>query len=147
MAKKQDPTAVLKEFMAAFKVDTTAMEGAYKNTAVLNEKLAGVALDAAGKSSEISAKWTADTIAKLTEISKAKSDPNEYSNALTDYASAQADIAAGNLAAFAELAKNVQLETVEVLVAAGKEMSEDTAATVKKATDEAVKAAKSATKK
>jgi len=147
MAKTQEPTAVLKEFMAAFKVDTTALEDAYKNTAVLNKKLAGVALDAAGKSSEISAKWTADTIARLTEISTAKSDQADYSNALSEYASAQADIAAGNMAAFAELAKNVQLETVELLVAAGKELSEDTAASVNAATNEAVKAAKSAAKK
>lgn len=147
MAKTQDPTAVLKEFMATFNVDTSALEDAYKNTAALNEKLADVALDAAGKSSEISAKWTADTIAKLTEISKAKSDPADYAKTLTDYASAQADIAAGNMAAFAELAKNVQLETVELLVAAGKELSEDAAASVKKATDDAVKAAKTATKK
>lgn len=147
MAKSQDPTAALKEFMAVFKIDKTALEDAYKNTAVLNEKLADVALNAAGRSSEISAKWTADTIAKLTEISRVKSDQAEYSNVLSDYASAQANIAAGNLAAFAELAKNVQLETVELLVSAGKELSEDAAASVKKATDDAVKAAKTATKK
>jgi len=141
MAKSQDPTAALKEFMAVFKIDKTALEDAYKNTAVLNEKLADVALNAAGRSSEISAKWTADTIAKLTEISRVKSDQAEYSNVLSDYASAQANIAAGNLAAFAELAKNVQLETVELLVSAGKELSEDAAASVKKATDDAVKTA------
>ena len=115
------------------------MEDTYRNTAALNEKLAGVALEAAGKSSEVSAKWTPDTIAKLTELSKAKTD---YTNALTAYANAQADIAAENLVAFAELAKNVQFETVELLVAASKELSEDATANVKNATDDAVQAAK-----
>ena len=122
------------------------MEDTYRNTAALNEKLVGVALEATGKSSEVSAKWTADTIAKLTELSKAKTDAADYANALTAYASAQADIAAENLAAFAELAKNVQFETVELMVAAGKELSEDATANVKKATDDAVQAVKKAAK-
>ena len=53
MAKTQDMTAVLKDMMGAFPVDTAAFQDAFKNTASLNEKLAGVALNAAEKSSEI----------------------------------------------------------------------------------------------
>ena len=49
MAKTQDYSAVMKDIMGAFPVDTTAFEGAFKNSAALNEKLSGVALDAAGK--------------------------------------------------------------------------------------------------
>ncbi len=52
---------------------------------------------------------------------------------------------AENLAAFAEVAKKVQMETVELMMAAGKDMSEDATAAVKKATADVQTAAKKAT--
>ena len=58
MAKTQDFTGMMKDMMGAFPVDTKAMEDAFKTTATMNEKLSGVALEAAEKSTEISAKWT-----------------------------------------------------------------------------------------
>jgi hypothetical protein len=144
MAKTQDFTAIMKDMMGAFPVDTTAMEGAFKSTASLNEKLSGVALDAAEKSAEISNKWTKDTLAKLSEMSKAKAEPADYAKAATDFASASAEVAAENLAAFAEIAKKVQTETVELLMAAGKDAAEEATAAVKKATNEVTTAAKKA---
>ena len=62
-------------------------------------------------------------------------------------ASANAEVAAENMAAFAEVAKKVQMDTVELLMAAGKDIQEDTAKAVKKATDEMTAAAKKATAK
>ena len=50
------------------------------------------------------------------------------------------------MSAFADLAKRIQLETVDLLVAAGKELSKEGSAAAKKAADQAVKAAKSANK-
>ena len=144
MAKTQDFTATLKDMMGAFPVDTTALEGAFKSTAALNEKLSGVALDAAEKSAEISNKWTKETLAKLTEMSKAKAEPADYAKAATDFASASAEVAAENMAAFAEIAKKLQTETVELLMAAGKEAAEDATAAVKKATNDVTAAAKKA---
>ena len=145
MAKTQDFTATLKDMMGAFPVDTSALEGAFKTTASLNEKLSGVALEAAEKSAEISNKWTKDTLSKLTEMSKAKAEPADYAKAVADYASASAEVAAENMAAFAEIAKKVQSETVELLMAAGKDVAEDATSAVKKATNDVTAAAKKAT--
>jgi len=147
MAKTQDFTAIMKDVMGAFPVDTTAMEDAFKSTASLNEKLSGVALEAAEKSAEISNKWTKDTLAKLTEVSKAKTDPADYAKAATDFASASAEVAAENMAAFAEIAKKVQMDTVELIMAAGKDITEDATAAVKKATNDVTAAAKKAAAK
>lgn len=144
MAKTQDFTAMMKDFMGAFPVDTKAMEDAFKNTAALNEKLSAVALEAAGKSAEISNKWTKETIAKLSDVAKVKEEPADYAKAATDFASASAEVAAENMAAFAEVAKKVQMETVELMMAAGKDMSEEATAAVKKATEEVTTAAKKA---
>jgi len=144
MAKAQDMNAVMKDIMGAFPVDTKAMEEVFKNQAALNEKLSGVALEAAEKSAEISSKWTKETLSKLNDMTKAKADPADYAKAMTDFASASAEAAAENMAAFAEVAKKVQSETVELLMAAGKDIQEDTAKAVKKATDEVTAAAKKA---
>ncbi len=142
-----DFTAALKDAMGAFPVDTKAFEDAFKTTATLNEKLTGVALEAAEKSAEVSSKWTKDTIAKLAEMSKAKAEPADYAKAMTDFASATAETAAENMAAFAEIAKKVQMDTVELMMAAGKDIAEDATAAVKKATDDVTAAATKATAK
>ncbi|MEO1380997.1 MAG: phasin, PhaP, partial [Pseudomonadota bacterium] len=115
MAKAQDINSVMKDIMGAFPVDTKAFEDAFANQAALSEKLSGVALSAAEKSAELSSKWTLDTLSKLTEVTKAKAEPADYAKAVTDFASANAESAAEHMAAFAEVAKKVQMETVELL--------------------------------
>ncbi|WP_338548577.1 phasin, PhaP [Roseovarius phycicola] len=145
MAKAQDFNAVMKDFMGAFPVDTKAFEEAFKNQATLNEKMSGVALEAAEKSAELSGKWAKDTLAKLSDVTKAKAEPADYAKAITDFASANAEVAAENMAAFAEIAKKVQMDTVELMMAAGKDLQEDAAKAVKKATDEVTAVAKKAT--
>ncbi len=146
-AKTQDFTAIFKDVADAFPVDTKAMEEQFKNQTALAEKMSAVALEAAGKSAELSAKWTQDTIAKMEAMSKSKAEPTDYAKAMTDFASATAESAAENMSAFAEIAKKVQTQTMELVLAAGKDMSDDVAAAAKKATSEVTAAAQKATKK
>lgn len=141
-AKTQDYTKMFQDMMSAFPMDVTAMQDAFRTSAALGEKMSKVALEAADKSTEISTKWTKTTLAKLGEVSKAKTEPTDYTKAMTDFASAQAEAAAETMAAFAEVAKKVQMETVELMLAAGKDFSEDASAAVKKATTEMSSAAK-----
>lgn len=142
-----DMTTMFKDVMGAFPMDTSSMEDAFKTTATLNEKLSAVALTAVEKSSEISSKWTKDTIAKMTELSKAKAEPSEYAKAMTDFASAYAETSAEHMSAFAEIAKKVQMDTVELMMAAGKDMQEEATAAVKKVTEEATTSTKKAAAK
>ncbi len=143
--KTQDFTAIFKDMMGAFPVDTKAMEEQFKNQTALAEKLSAVALDAAGKSSELSAKWTQDTLAKVEAMSKAKAEPADYAKAMTDFASASAESTAEHMSAFAEIAKKVQTQTMELMMAAGKDITEDMSAVAKKAQSEMTAAAKKAT--
>ena len=145
MAKTQDFTKTFQEMMGAFPVDMTAFNDAFKTQAALGEKLSKVALEAAEKSTEISTKWTKELLAKMGDVTTAKDDAAAYSKALSDFASAQAETAAENMAAFAEIAKKVQMETVELMLATGKNMGDEASAAVKKATDDVAKAAKKAT--
>ena len=145
MTNSNDFTKAMQDMMAKFPVDASAFQNAFKTQAAFGEKLSKVALEAAEKSTEISSKWAKETIAKLSGAAKAKSEPADYTKAATDFASAAAELASENLAAFAEVAKKVQMETVELLLAAGKDVSAEASAVVKKATDDVAAATKKAT--
>ena len=145
MTNVEDMTKAFKDMMGSFPVDMSAFDDAFKNTASMNEKLANVAVEAAEKSAEISSKWTKDTLAKIADVSKAKADPADYAKAAADFATAQAEVAAENMAAFAEVAKKVQMDTVELLMTTGKNMSEEATAAVKKATADVTAATRKAT--
>ena len=144
MAKADDFNKYVTEMLSAFPMDNSALTDAFKNQAAVAEKMSKVAIDAAEKSTEISSKWTKETLAKLGDVTSVKEEPTDYTKAMTDFASAQAELASENLAAFAEVAKKVQMETVELMLAAGKEVQEETTAAVKKAAAEASSVAKKA---
>ncbi len=143
---QQDFSKVMQDTLGAFPVDTKAVQDAFRSQAVLGEKMSRVALNAAGKYAEISSRWTSDTLARLGNISSFKDEPAEYGRSLTEFASASAELAAENLAAFAEIAKKVQMETVELILSAGREFGDDATTAVRKATSEVTKAAKAAAK-
>ncbi|MDE0850682.1 phasin family protein [Yoonia sp.] len=145
MANSQDFTAVFKDMMGSFPVDTKAMEEQFKSSSTMAEKMSGVAIDAAGKSAELSAKWTKETLSKVEAMASAKADPADYAKAMTDFASTSAEAASEHMSAFAEIAKKVQAQTMELMMAAGKGMSEDMSAAAKKAQTEMTSAAKKAT--
>lgn len=144
MAKTQDYTAMFKDMMGAFPMDMTSVQDMFKTSADYGEKFSKVALDAAGKSTEISVNWTKTTLARLSDMTTAKEDPADYSKAMTDFASAQAELMSEHLAAFAEVAKKVQAETVELVMAAGKSASEEAGAVMKKAQADVTATAKKA---
>ncbi|MBO6854571.1 MAG: Phasin [Marivivens sp.] len=143
--KTQDYSAMLKDMMGAFPVDTKIMQDVYKSQSTLAEKMSAVQLDAAQKSTELSAKWMQDTLSKMSSITKAKAEPADYAKSMTDFASATAEAAAEHVAAYAEIAKKVQTETLELMMNAGKSMSDEMSAAAKKATEEMTSAAKKAT--
>jgi len=136
MTKTNDYTKTMQDMMASFPVDASAFQNAFKTQAAFGERMTKVALDAAEKSTEISAKWAKESLSKMTLAAKAKTEPADYTKSVTDFASAAAELAAENMAAFAEVAKKVQMDTVELLMAAGKDASSEATAVVRKATDD-----------
>jgi hypothetical protein len=142
MTKQADYTKIMKDMMGAFPVDTSAMNDVFKTQAAFADKMSKVVLEAAEKSTEVSAMWTKATLGKLGTVTEAKEDPADYTKAITDFASAQAEVSSESMAAFAEIAKKVQMETVELMMAAGKDITEEAAAAAKKATTEMTAAAK-----
>lgn len=144
MINAQDYNKTVKDMMGSFPVDFSAFQDAFKTQAAIGEKLSKLALEAADQSNEISTKWTKATIAKVGKTTKVNEDPADFGKVISDFASAQAELASENMAAFAEVAKKVQTQTVELMMAAGKDINEDATAAVKKATADVTTAAKKA---
>jgi hypothetical protein len=135
----------MQDFMGAFPVDTKAMQDAFKSPAALGEKMSKVFLEAAEKSADLSSKWTKATLAKVGEVATVNADPADYSKSISDFASSSAEMASEHMAAFAEIAKRAQMDTVELMTAAGKDMSAEAKAAVEKATKDVTAAAKKVT--
>lgn len=142
----QEMNKTFTEMMSKFPADFSAMNDMFKASAEMGEKMSKVMLTAAEQSADISNKWTRDTLSKMALVTRAQHDPADYSKAVSDFASASVESAAEHMAAYAEVAKKVQMETVELMLAAGKDMQEEASAAVKKATTQATEVVKKAGK-
>ena len=148
MMKTPDVTKAMQDMMSNLPVDTSSVKEAFRTQTALGEKMSRVALQAAERSTEISAQWAKDTLARLGELSTAKDQPADYAKALSDFAAAAAEMAAEHMAAYAEVAKKVQMDTVDLMLTAGKDMASDAQKVAEKAardTQTAVKKAATAT--
>ncbi|MCY4333550.1 MAG: phasin family protein [Litoreibacter sp.] len=142
MPKAKTPQNPFAELFKDLPVDTQAFENAFKSTAALNEKLATAALDAAGAAQDLGNSWTKDTLGKMLELAKAKTEPADYVKAIADVAKDQSDVAVANLTTLADIAKSSQTEVLELLAAASKDMNEDAAKALKAASEKATDATK-----
>lgn len=147
MNKTPDMTAMFKDAMAAFPIDASAAEGAFKSSAELNEKISTVAQTAVEKSTAISQQWTQDTLKGLSDVSKAKSAPADYMQAMTDFAAGYSKAATEHMTAFADIAKKAQADTLELVTAAGKTFGEEATSAAKTASKGATSATKTAAAK
>ena len=142
MTNADDYTRMMKDMMGAMPMDDAALQNAFKSQAAMMERMTRVALEAAEKSTEVSTKWTRATLEKAGETATTKDDPADYSKAMTDFASAQSELASQHAAEFAEIARKLQMDTMEVLMAAGKDMQDTATETARTATEATDKAAK-----
>lgn len=142
MSNLGDMNKLMKDMMGNFPFDTVAIEKAVKKSASLNEKLANLALDAAGTSTEISTSWANETVDKFRVIAEAKDEPVDYGKAMADFWSAQTEIATKKMELFSDVVKKAQMETVELMVLAGKDMTKDASEAVKKTTKDVTASSK-----
>jgi len=141
--KSNDPAELFNEAMKAMPVDMDALKEQMKSSAALGEELAKIALDAAERSNQISSAWTKETLANVGSVSKIQDSPSDLTQAMTNFASAQGELASKNMSAFAEIAKTVQAQTIETLMNASKNMGEEAAAAMAKAQEQLMNISKS----
>ena len=125
MMKTPDLNKAMQDMMQNLPVDTSSVKEAFRTQTALGEKMTRVALQAAERSTEISAAWAKDTLSRMGELTTSKDQPADYAKAMSDFASAAAELAAEHMAAYAEVAKKVQMDTVDLLLNAGKDVQAD----------------------
>ncbi|MCC6009100.1 MAG: phasin family protein [Rhodobacteraceae bacterium] len=146
MMTPQDFNKAFTSMMGKMPTEFTAMNDMFKAQAEMGERMSKIVLSAAEQSADISSKWAKESLSKMTAMTKAQKDPADYTKVVTDFASSSAESAAEHMGAFAEVAKKVQMETVELMLAAGKDIQEEATAAMKKATAEVTDTAKKAAK-
>lgn len=122
MANNEDFTKYITDMLSAYKMDNSAMNDAFKNSAELADRMSQVALEAAERANDVSAQWAKDTLTKMGDVSTSKEAPADYTKAMSEFAAAQAEMSAEMMSAYAEIAKKVQMETVELLMSASQDM-------------------------
>jgi hypothetical protein len=126
-----DSAQKMREALSGSPMDPAALENMARSQAALAEKLSAIAIEAAQRSTDLYARWVQDTLSKLPALTQAQAEPADYAKAASDFAAGSAETAAEHLAAFAEIAKSVQSETLALLLTAGKDLSQDVGSTNK----------------
>jgi hypothetical protein len=131
--KTQDYTAVFQDMMGAFKLDPKAMEALLKTNSQRVEQISAVTFDAMSKSTELSAQWTQDMLAKVAALTAAKTDPSDLAKSFSEFAASTAEAATAHLTSYADIVKKAQSDALELIMAAGKDVTQDVEATTQKA--------------
>lgn len=143
--KTLDFTKSFQDMLANLPVDTSSVKEAFKTQSALAEKMARATLEAAEASTEVSARWTKDTLARIGELTTAKDQPADYAKAAQDFASAATERATEHMQAYAEIAKKLQMQTVDLMLTAGKDLAEDAQGAAQKLAAKTQEAARTAT--
>ena len=146
MVKTQDLNALFQGMFGAFPVDSAVLKAQFEKQSALTDKLSAIALDSADQSAALTAQWTAGTLTKLAGISRATQEPADYAKASADFVTTSAEATAGHFAAIAEIAKNAQTQTVELMMAAARDVSEEFSSAAKKAQSNMAASVKKVTK-
>lgn len=107
-------------FLAGLPKGMPELESVIKNSAVLNEKLAETAFNAAEDSVKLSAEWTKETFADLQKITKTQHEPAELTTNFAKYTSDTAGKSTQKMAALADIMGKMQAETIRLFVEASK---------------------------
>jgi hypothetical protein len=133
MSDPIDMQKMMQEALAALRLDPGKMQETLQAQAGLGEEFSRLALGAAEKSAELSAKFTQATLARLGEVTSAKAAPADYGKAMQEFAEAQSDLVHGQVAAFTQILREVQTQTVELMMQAARTAQVQGAAAMKTA--------------
>lgn len=143
--KTPDLSKAFQDMLTNMPIDTSSMQDAFKTQTAFAEKMAKIALDAAETSSEISANWVRDTLSRMGELTSAKDQPADYAKAVTDFTSSASERAAEHMQSYAEVAKKLQMQTVDLLLTAGKDIAEEAQGAANKMAEKTQEATRAAT--
>jgi hypothetical protein len=139
-----DYTAFFQDLMSGKAFDMPAANDVFGTMTAYQAKMNRIALETAEKNAELSYGWMKETLTKMEAFTDSKQDPSELAKTSADVLSSAMRSAPEHVAKFAEVAKQAQTDTVELVMEAGKDLQGEAVAAAKKASAKATKAAKAA---
>ena len=109
------------------------VDEAMKSIMDYNSKFGKIALDTVKKNTELSQTWAKESLSALDPFVKSTEKPEDFMKIATDYVSSQTQSTPKHIAEFAEVAKKAQLETIDLMMKAGKDAQEELTNVTKKA--------------
>ena len=109
------------------------IDEAMKSIMDYNSKFGKIALDTVKKNTELSQTWAKESLSALDPFVKSAEKPEDFMKIATDYGSSQTQSTPKHIAEFAEVAKKAQLETIDLMMKAGKDAQEELTNVTKKA--------------
>ncbi|MFC3053008.1 phasin, PhaP [Kordiimonas pumila] len=147
MAVKFDTPDFTKAFETFFKAvpkDASAFEGAFKSTSEFASKYSDIVIGAAQKNVDLSAAWTKATLNSFDKMAKPQDEVGAYAKVASDTYTDMMQTAPERIADYAEIAKQAQLDTIELFMAAGKKSATTATKAAAKVPAKAEAAAKTA---
>ena len=115
-------TTVMTGMLGELPLDAGMFKSAFRQQASVADKMSKVVLAAAERSTEISAAWTRSALEEIGNVTMAQDHPSDYTMAMSEFALAQAELSARSMEAFADVATTVQVKTVELMLAADRDL-------------------------
>ena len=123
-----------KSFEKMMSQSPVKFDDAMKSVMDFNSKFGKIALDTVKKNAELSQDWAKESLSALDPFVKSTEKPEDFMKIATDYMSSQTQSTPKHIAEFAEVAKKAQLETIDLMMKAGKDAQEELSSVTKKDT-------------
>ncbi|EPX84980.1 phasin family protein [Salipiger mucosus] len=131
MATQTDFTKFFADMPNMF--DTKAFGDSLKTFADMNEKMTGIAVDTAAKTTDIMTSSAQETFGNMRKLTAVRTNPADYGPAMTDFAQAQMQVAQKASEAFSQVAQSAGGQFTDVTAKAGETTTKKAASTAKTA--------------
>ena len=125
MTRNTDVNTSMQDMMANLPIDTAPLQKAVHTQGRLGERLSRMIPQAAEQSTDISAQWTQETIACMDDLVSPGDQPADQGRAMAAFTTAMTMLTNRHMAAFAEVARRLQMDTVDLMLTAGDNIVDD----------------------
>jgi hypothetical protein len=124
--------------------DPQGYRNAFKSLAGANERLTGIMVGAASKTTDITSETTHEALSNVRDVSQVRDEAADYGKACSDFAQKQVDLFVRTAKAYAEVGRKAGTEAADLAAEAGADAGSKAAANAEAAADKAGSAARKA---
>ena len=136
---KQNTKAAANDLRSLF--DPQGYQNVFKTWAGFNERLTGIMVEAATKSTDIATGTAHEAFDNIREVTQVRDEPTGYAKAYSDFAQKQMELFTRTAQSFGDVTQKAGSDTSELASKTGEELSDKVASNASDAADKANSAA------